>query len=100
MNPLFGGAIPGSFAGIRLMVKDAQEQMRTPRDVRGPWVRPRCPSKLKGRKGTRRWWKRRNVPGWTWYYREPTDVLVYDAFGSRHAIVTPQQADALNKHFK
>lgn len=87
-----------SYAGMDIFVKDAQEQMRTPRDVPGPmkWVRPRCPSKLKGRKGTRRGWKRQHSPGWaqTWLYREPEDVVILH---NRMVIVTPRQYDAL-KH--
>jgi hypothetical protein len=84
-----------SFGGMQVMVKDAQEQQRTPRDVRGPWVRPgRVPSKLAGRKGTRRAWKRAHPPGWVWYYREPEDVLVLDG---RTAMVTPRQWDALKR---
>ena len=79
----------GNYAGMRVLVKDAQQQMRTARDVRGPWVRPgRVPSKLKGRKGTRRMWKRAHVPGWTWLYREPADVLIIDKC---IMVVTPAQ---------
>ena len=82
------------FAGMKVMVKDAQEQMRTPRDVRGPWVRPgRVPSKLRGRKGTRRAWKRSNPPRYVWLFREPEDVLQF----GRTVMVTPRQWDALKK---
>lgn len=80
------------FGGLDVIVKDAQEQMRTPRDVRGPWRRPgRVPSKLAGRKGTRRGWKRRHQPGWTWLFREPDDALQF----GRKIMVTPRQWDAL-----
>lgn len=85
---------PGRFNGMEIRIVDAQKQARTPRDVRGPWVRPRCPSKATGRRGTRRMWKRKNAPHWTWFYREPTDVLVIQ---NRTIIATPQQADALRK---
>ncbi len=82
---------------VRMVVRDAQEQARTLRDVRGPWVRPRCPSKRDGRKGTRRAWKRRHPPGWTLFYREPTDVLTYTTVGLRYVIVTPWQAAQLRQ---
>jgi hypothetical protein len=84
-----------SFGGLQIEVKDAQEQARTPRDVRGPWARPgRVPSKCAGRKGTRRAWKRAHPPGWTWLYREPEDVLVLNG---RSAWVTPRQWDGLKR---
>lgn len=67
---------------------------RTPRDVQGPWVRPRVPNKLTGRKGTRRMWKRRNAPHYVYFYREPTDVLV---LSGQTIIATPQQADELRR---
>ena len=79
---------PFDFNGTRVYVKDAQEQMRTPRDVKGPWVRPRCPSKLAGRKGTRRSWKRKNAPHRVWLFREPTDVVV---FAEGVVVATPKQ---------
>lgn len=83
-----------TFNGKHVFIKDAQEQMRTPRDVRGPWVRPgRVPSKAAGRKGTRRNWKRKHQPGYTWLFREPDDVLMF--LGT--IIVTPQQWDALKR---
>lgn len=85
----------GTYAGMNVQIVDAQKQARTPRDVRGPWVRPRVPNKITGRKGTRRMWKRRNVPGYLWLYREPTDVLVI--YG-RTIIATPLQADALRRN--
>jgi hypothetical protein len=84
---------PGRFNGMEVRIVDAQTQKRTPRDVRGPWVRPRCPSKRVGRKGTRRAWKRRNAPRYVMYYREPTDVLV----ANRLIIATPRQADELRR---
>lgn len=86
---------PGTFNGMRVIIKDAQQQARTPRDVQGPWVRPRTPSKRSGRKGTRRMWKRRNAPHYVYYYREPTDVLV---LAGHTIIVTPLQADAIRRH--
>lgn len=85
---------PGRFNGMELRIVDAQQQRRTARDVRGPWVRPRVPSKAAGRRGTRRAWKRRNAPHYVWCYREPEDVLV---LASRTIIATPAQADALNR---
>jgi hypothetical protein len=85
---------PGMFGGMRVIVKDAQEQRRTDRDVRGPWVRPKVPNKAKGREGTRRMWKRRNAPHYVYYYREPTDVLV---LGGSTMIATPQQYDAIKR---
>jgi hypothetical protein len=82
------------FAGLQVTVADAQQQMRTPRDVRGPWHRPgRVPSKAAGRKGTRRAWKRAHPPGWIWLYREPEDVIQV----GRRIIVTPRQWDALKR---
>jgi hypothetical protein len=84
-----------SFGGMQCVIKDAQEQARTPRDVRGPWTRPgRVPSKRVGRKGTRRAWKRAHPPGYVWYYREPTDVLVLNG---QMAIATPRQWDAIKR---
>lgn len=85
---------PGTFGGMRVIVKDAQEQRRTSCDVRGPWVRPKVPSKQIGRKGTRRMWKRRNAPHYVYYYREPTDVLV---LAGSTIIATPQQYDAIRR---
>ena len=84
-TPLGPGPMVG---GMRVIVQDAQQQRRTPRDVRGPWQRPgRVPSKLAGRKGTRRAYKRAHPPGWTWLYREPTDVIKF----ARTVVLTPQQ---------
>lgn len=82
------------FAGMTIRIVDAQTQGRTPKDVRGHWVRPRPPSKLRGRRGTRRAWKRKNAPHFVMYYREPTDVLV---IANQTIIATPQQADALRR---
>jgi hypothetical protein len=82
----------GSFTGMAITIVDAQQQRRTPRDVRGPWVRTRVPSKASGRQGTRRGFKRKHPPGYVWLYREPTDVLVIQ---NRTIIATPSQADAL-----
>lgn len=88
--------------GVRLIVRTAEEQKRTPRDVLGPWVRPKCRSKAKGRKGTRRGWKRRNPPHWMWFYREPEDAIQFiDPFSGRPTIiVTPRQQDALRRAAK
>lgn len=85
---------PGTFGGMRVVVKDAQQQARTARDVKGPWVRPKVPNKAKGRKGTRRIWKRRNAPHYIFYYREPSDVLV---LAGSTIIATPQQYDAIRR---
>ena len=82
----------GHFAGMRVHVVDAQDQRRTPRDVRGVWVRPRCPSKAAGRRGTRRAWKRRNAPHYVMLYREPADVLVIHG---QMIVATPTQAAML-----
>lgn len=85
---------PDTFCGMQVIVKDAQQQARTARDVRGPWVRPKVPAKRIGRKGTRRMWKRRNSPHYIYYYREPTDVLV---LAGSTIIATPQQYDAIKR---
>lgn len=88
--------------GVQLRVMDAQQQRRTPCDVRGPWVRPKCRSKAAGRKGTRRGWKRRNPPHWLWFYREPEDVIQFTDPTTRAPviIVTPRPKDALMKATK
>lgn len=78
----------GIYAGMRVYVKTAYEQKRTPQDVPGAWVRPKVPSKRDGRRGTRRAWKRKNAPHRCWLYREPADVLIV---GSHTMIVTPSQ---------
>jgi len=83
-----------NYAGMAVQIVDAQQQRRTPRDVRGPWLRPKVPSKACGRKGTRRQFKRKNPPCFIWFYREPSDVLVL--YG-RTIIATPSQADALRR---
>lgn len=85
---------PGSFAGMSIRIVDAQDQRRTACDVRGPWVRPKVPSKRDGRRGTRRAWKRANPPHYVYLYREPTDVLVLHG---RTIIATPAQADILRR---
>jgi len=82
-----------TYAGIRVFIKDAQQQARTIRDVQGPWIRPKVPNKKHGRKGTRRAWKRRNPPHYVYHYREPDDVI---EFGSTFTM-TPQQADWLKR---
>lgn len=82
------------YGGMDVIVQDAQQQARTARDVRGERVRPKVPSKRHGRKGTRRDWKRRHPPRWTYFYREPEDVLVLH---NRVIIATPIQADYLRR---
>ncbi len=86
--------IPSTFNGMQVVIKDAQQQARTPRDIRGAWVRPKVLAKRAGRKGTRRGWKRQHPPHYVYHYREPTDVLVLDR---RMIIMTPQQADVLRR---
>lgn len=87
-------ATPGTFAGMTVRIIDAQQQARTPRDVRGPRVRPKVPSKIVGRKGTRRAFKRANPPHFIMLYREPPDVLV---LAGHTIIATPPQAEELRK---
>ncbi len=87
-------SMPGGFAGMAVQIVDAQKQARTPRDVRGPWVRPKVPSKANGRRGTRRSWKRKNSPHYVMLYREPDDVLV---IGGKTIIATERQADDLRR---
>lgn len=91
------GAETVMFGGLEIRVIDAQRQMRTIRDVKVAWLRPKVPSKRSGRKGTRRDWKRKNPPHWLMAYREPEDVLVL--YG-RIVIATPLQEDALRKATK
>jgi hypothetical protein len=83
-----------NYAGMTVRIVDAQKQARTERDVRGPWVRPKVPSKSDGRRGTRRSWKRRNPPHFLMCYREPSDVLVLQ---NRIIIATPIQADLIRR---
>lgn len=85
---------PGTFGGMQVQIVDAQEQRRTIRDVRGPWMRPKVPNKRAGRNGTRRFWKRRNPPHFVMLYREPTDVLV---IANSTIIATPLQAAELRR---
>ena len=94
-------ALAGLF-GVEIRVLTAEQQKRTLRDVQGPWVRPKCRSKAKGRKGTRRGWKRLNPPHWLWFYREPDDVLQFTDPLTRRStlIVTPRQKDALMRATK
>lgn len=94
MNPIYHPR-PSAFSGMDVQIIDAQQQRRTERDVRGPWVRPRVPNKRTGRWGTRRMWKRRNPPHHVMLYREPTDILVLHG---RTIIATPAQADLLRRH--
>jgi hypothetical protein len=84
----------GIFGGMTVQIVDAQTQKRTPRDVRGQWVRPKLPSKVNGRRGTRRAWKRKNSPHYIMLYHEPSDVLV---IANQMIIATPLQADALRR---
>lgn len=86
--------LSGGFAGMSVQIVDAQAQRRTAQDVRGPWVRPKVPSKRAGRRGTRRGWKRKNAPHYVMLYREPSDVLVLHG---RTIIATPIQADWLRR---
>ena len=90
---MFAPSVP-SFAGMLVKVIDAQHQRRTARDVRGPWVRTKVPSKTLGRSGTRRMFKRKHPPGFVMLYREPTDVLIIQ---NSTIIATPAQADALRR---
>ena len=83
---------PMRFNGMDVRIVDAQQQCRTERDVRGPWVRPKVPPKCAGRKGTRRVWKRKNSPHYIMLFREPDDVLVL--YG-RLIIATSKQWHAL-----
>ncbi len=83
-----------SYAGMTVRVIDAQKQCRTARDVRGPWIRPKVPSKAAGRKGTRRAFKRCNVPHFVMLYREPTDAIM---IGNHTVILTPTQMDWVRK---
>jgi hypothetical protein len=55
------------------------------------------PSKLAGRKGTRRSWKRAHPPGYVWLYREPTDTIVLTVRHQRTVIVTPRQWSELKR---
>ncbi len=89
---MFDGFTLPAIGGIRFLVKDAQQQRRTPRDVKGPWVRPKVPPKRHGRRGTRRAWKRKHPPHRVWLYREPTDILMLDGIAM---IVTPAQLRAI-----
>lgn len=90
-NPIYQP--PGMYGGMRVTILDAQQQARTARDVRGPWVRPKVPNKRTGRKGTRRMWKRANAPHYVYYYREPDDVLVL----GQTIFATPRQADYIRR---
>ena len=83
-----------TYGGMTVQIVDAQDQRRTRRDVPGAWLRPKVPSKRRGRKGTRRQFKRAHPPGRSWLYREPTDVLVIHG---KTMIVTPQQANELRR---
>lgn len=86
-----------SFGGIRFIVKDAQEQRRTP--VIGHYFARRekawTRKKRQGRKCSRRQWKARNRVQWVRIpiYDEPTDVLMLNGTG----IVTPRQYQALKQ---
>lgn len=92
-GPLLGAPII-PFA-LDVIVLDAQQQARTPRDVKGPWMRPgRVPSRAAGRKGTRRAWKRSHPPDFVMRYREPDDVLI---IGEQRIIATPRQYAAIQR---
>ena len=80
-----------AFNGMDVHVIDAQKQARTPLE-KGPWVRPKVPSKRRGRKGTRRAWKRKHPPHQVWRYSEPLDVLIV---ANKTLVITPRQAEAL-----
>jgi hypothetical protein len=82
-----------SILGMSVIVMDAQRQARTTRDVRGPRVRPKVPSKAAGRRSTRRNWKRRHPPHFVMLYREPADVLCLRGT----IIATPAQADVIRR---
>lgn len=90
----YGFEPPGTLGGMRVIIKDAQQQMRTARDVEGPWIRPKVPNKRIGRKGTRRMYKRQNPPHHVYYYREPDGVLV---LAGSTIIATPRQADYIRR---
>ena len=87
-----------SLFGVQVRVLDAQQQRRTPRDVKGPWVRPRPVSKAKGRKGSRRRWKTMNPPHRVWLYREPEDALSWTDPITRQTtiLLTPRQKHAID----
>jgi hypothetical protein len=88
-------ADPKTFMGMRVVIRDAQQQARTARDVPGTRVRLKMPTKKAGRRGTRRAWKRSHPPHWLYYYREPTDVLVLR--DASLVIVTPRQYDIVRR---
>jgi hypothetical protein len=92
---MFAGLLGSNpFGGLKVIEVDAQRQARTARDVKVAWVRPKVPSKRNGRKGTRKGWKRKHPPHWTFAYREPEDVIV---FQGRTIIVTPRQMAAIER---
>lgn len=102
LNPLYPGLSPGHvggpFGAMQVIVQDAQQQRRTPLYRTDIWIRPgRVPSKLAGRRGTRRAWKRKHPPHWLWAHEEPTDVLVIQ---DRTVIATPAQYYAIRKAAK
>lgn len=90
-----GFSRPMSYAGLDVTLLSAEQQMRTPRDVPVGWVRPRCPPKRDGRRGTRRAWKQRraNWPHMEFTFREPTDVLQI----GRRIIATEKQWNVLRE---
>lgn len=71
--------MPKAAPPIQFQVRTAAEQMRTACNVPLAWVRPKVPSKAKGRRGTRRAWKRKHPPHMTFTYAEPDDILVFSA---------------------
>jgi hypothetical protein len=83
-----------NYAGMTVQIVDAQQQRRTPHFARHLRSHPRAASVARGRKGTRRQFKRKNPPCFISFYREPTDVLVLHG---RTIIATPGQADVLRR---
>lgn len=81
-------AIAGELFGVQVIVTD-----HLPRSI--IWTRPRPPSKAKGRKGTRRAWKRANPPA----LRPEGPPLGPYQYG-RKIICSPDQLDALRAALK
>jgi hypothetical protein len=78
MSDMLAKAAPPPLPEFRVVPAD--RQCRTPLDVPAGTRRtsPRPPPKARGRRGTRKAWKRRNPPRTVqvFTYREPVDVLV------------------------
>ena len=85
-------------ADVDLIVIDAQRQARTSCDVPIGWQRPKVPAKSKGRKGTRRAWKRAHPPHMAFAYREPTDMLTYRRGDRLCILCTPAQRLAIEQY--